>query len=311
MTVVVHVVSADAIVGHAVVDDVLALDATARPHVVIVGAGALDDDHRARLGSRVLAVPGPSPRLGWRDVTALDDVRRAVRDQSLRHGRVVVHAHGSRARSFASVLASGTVSVVVDDGDDTDAHRFLPLPDRTVFASHGDLDRALERGFAARYASLVPPGLDQADAREPLDHVVIADDLVHAHLAKALATAGFRMTSSMSVESTCSARLVVCGRSTRLNPGVVAAVISGVRCVGVGAVWADDVAACAAFMARETIDLDELVPLAQQSKRLRPRRAPRALGRDARTRALVELYDSVSGPDDVLTPRLMRRRPRR
>jgi len=311
VSVVVHVVSADAIVGTAVVNDVLALDSAARPHVVIAGAGALDDDDRARLGTRLLPVAGPTARLGWRDVMALDDLRRAVREQSLPHGRVVVHAHGSRARSFASVLASAPVTVVVDDGDDTDAHRFLPLPGRTVFASHGDLDRALERGFAARYASLVPPGIDVAASLQPLNHIVAADGLLHPHLTTALARAGFEVSSSMSQSSTCSARLVVCGPATRLSPGIMAALVSGVRCLGIGAVWADDVAACAAFLARDTLDLDEVVQWAQPAKRLRPRRAPRPLGRDARIRALIELYDAVAGPDDVLTPRLTRRRPRR
>ncbi len=304
-----HIISADAVIGPVAVDDVITLDALSRRHFVIAGDGVLNDQERTLLGDRLLDVRGPPVSLGWRDVRALDDMQRTVRDLARRHGRVVVHAHGARARGLSSLLAD--VVVVVDDGDGVDAHRLLPSPLRTVYASHGDLDRALERGFTARSASLVPPGIDTAPTIPALDHVVLAFDVAGPHVARALTQARLTVTSSMVPQQTCSARLLVCGPETRFGPGILSALASGVRCLGIGAVWADDVRACAAFLPRTVLDLEEMVRLALSPNRARPRRMPRALGRHARTVALNEVYDSVGGPEVVLKPRPMRRRPRR
>lgn len=304
-----HIISADAVIGPVAVDDVLTLDNPSRRHFVIAGDGMLNEQQRTLLGDRLLAVRGPPASLGWRDVRALDDMQRTVRDLARRYGRVVVHAHGARARGLSSLLAN--VTVVVDDGDGLDAHRLLPTPMRTVYASHGDLDRALERGFAPRSASLVPPGIDTAPTIPSRDHVVLAFDVAGPHVARALAQARLTVTSSMVPQQTCSARLLVCGPETRLGPGILTALASGVRCLGIGAVWAQDVSACAAFVPRTVLDLEELVMLALSSKRARSRRMPRALGRHARTAALTEVYDSVGGPEAVLKPRPLRRRPRR
>lgn len=304
-----HIISADAAIGSVAVDDVITLDSFSRRHFVIAGDGLLTEHERILLGDRLLAVRGPPVSFGWRDVRALDDMQRAVRDLARRHGRVVVHAHGARARGLSSLLANATI--VVDDGDEVDAHRLLPTPMRTVYASHGDLDRALERGFAPRSASLVPPGIDTAPPIPALDHVVLALDMAGPDVAGAFTQAGLTVTFSMVPQQTCSARLLVCGPETRLSPGILSGLASGVRCLGIGAVWADDVRACAAFVPRTALDLEEMVRLALSPNRARPRRMPRALGRHARTAALNELYDSVGGPEVVLKPRPLRRRPRR
>lgn len=317
MPAILHLLGKDAIASaDVVVEDVVALDdrdkdggADGVVHVVVAGPGALDDAHTASLGTRLLPVAGPGVTAGLRDLALVDGLARALRDLRARHGTIAIHAHGAWARSVAAVVGrSVAVAVIVDAGDERPSHRILPLPQRVVFASHGDLDRALDGGLAARVAAIVPPGLDTATPIAVDDAVIVVDPGVHSpHLGAALARRGLGLAAQLTSDSVRRARVVVVGSAAHLGPAVVAAVAAGIPTIALEVPWADDLAGCAAFLPRAHLDLDELFTLAAR-RRARPRRLPRALGRAARTEALTELYGAVVGPRISLHPPGRRRR---
>ncbi len=321
MPAVLHLIGEDAIVGaDVVVDDVVALGGEhGVTHVVVAGPRAFDDDDDARerreaLGERWLPLPGPGSGPALRDVVLLDSLARHLRELGARHGELALHAHGPHARSLAAVLGrSAHVALIVDAGDERPGHRVLPPPQRTVFSSHGDLDRALEDGLAARAAALVPPGIDQARAVDGDvdrgDAFVVVDRSVQApQLATVLERRGLRLEPRLTAASARRARVVVVGSGGHLGAGVASAVAAGVPTIALSVPWADELVGCAAFLPRTALDLEELLTLAGR-RRSRPRRLPRTLGRAARTEALVELYAAVVGPR--LSPLQTGRRRRR
>lgn len=307
MPAVLHLIGEDAIVGaDVVVDDVIALGGLEHgvTHVVVAGPRAFDDDdgnaagdRRDALGERWLALAGPGSGPALRDVVLLDSLARTLRELGARHGEVALHAHGPHARSLAAVLGRGAhVALLVDAGDERPGHRVLPTPQRTVFSSHGDLDRGLEAGLAARAAALAPPGIDLARPVDRDDAFVVVDRSVHApQLATVLERRGLRLEPRLTAATARGARVVVVGSAGHLGAGVASAVAAGVPTIALSVPWADELVGCAAFLPREALDLEELLTLAGR-RRSRPRRLPRALGRAARTEALAELYAAVVGP---------------
>lgn len=316
MPAILHLLGNDAIASaDVVVADVLALDDRGPggvAHVVVAGPRTFDDalegDLAAALGPRLLPVSGPD-RAGWRDLTLLDALARTVRELRARHGALALHAHGPHARSIAALVGrSSDVAVIVDAGDERPTHHILPPPTRIVFSSHGDLDRALDAGLVARTAAIAPPGIDSALPVDVDEDVAVVDVTVDSpHLDKTLERHGLRVDTRLTPRSVLRAAIVVVGRGAHLGPGVVGAVAAGIPTIAVDVPWADALSGCAAFRSRVELDLEELLELPSR-RRPRPRRLPRALGRAARTDALVELYDAVVGPRISLHPPGRRRR---
>ncbi len=293
MTAVLHILSEDSVVGaDVVVEDVLACAAAGHRQWVV--ASHLASHLRARLGDRLLPERGPAQQL--RDVVVTARLQRLLRELSIRHADIVVHAHGPAARTVAAFLST---TVLVDDGDERPGHRLLPPPTRVVCTSHGDLDRHLDAGVAARQLVLVPPGIDGGAPRERHERVLL--DGVSARVADLL-TAADITTCDWTAADAAGARAIVVGGSARSRPALVAAVASGTPCFALDVPWAEDLARCAAFKAVEAAAITELV---RRCSPRQPRSLPRGLGRAARTEALLELLD-VLGP-----PSLSRRSPRR
>jgi hypothetical protein len=319
---ILHLLGIDAIASaYVVVDDVLALDdrgIDGVTHSLVARRDVLDDvdaDKVEALGERLLPIAGPGAMPELRDLVLADALTRTLREQRTRHGAVAIHAHGPHARSVAALVGRSIVMpVIVDAGDERPGHRVLPPPTRSVYASHGDLDRALEAGLVAREAAIVPPGIDTAlpnhadgDDGDDGEIVVSAAPELAPQLGAALDRRGLRLEQRLTAGTVGRARVVVVGPMTHLCPGVVAAVAAGIPTVGLDVPWADDLAGCAAFLPRPHLDLEELLLLARR-RRWRPRRLPRALGRAARTEALHELYGAVVGPRVSLHPPGRRRR---
>ncbi len=311
MTAFLHLLGADSVLGaDVVVDDVLACNGVAGVHVVVAGKDALDATQVRRLGPALLAATGPATSPGLRDLAVLSGLQRLLRELLVQHGDVVVHAHGSHARTLASIVGAG-LAVVVDDGDDRPGHRLLPLPKRICFTSHGDLDRALEAGLLPRRAALTTPGIDTAEAVVS-DAVVVVDEVVEA-VVSALRSVGLRPTSFLEPQAT-HARAVIVGPTARLRPALAVAAARGTPVFAIGVPWAEDLARCAAFSIVDADDTDvaALTQAALTATPRAPRKLARALGRTSRTKALIAFYEGL-GPAPSLLPmgRPGRRRPRR
>ena len=311
MPAVLHIWSHDAVAGRGVVDDVCALDdrAGAREpqHRLVASVGLIDDDDRARLAHRLLPARGPAAVLAVGDLAVIDGCRQALRELGVRHGDVVVHAHGPRARGVAALLG---VAVIADDGDDRPALRLLPAPTRVVYPTHADLDRGLDNGIG-RAAALVPMGVQSDAGAAPSAHVVIADDFGAPHLRAALTRAGFETRSTYDARDTTTARLVLLGPQTRLSHGIAAAIAGGVTILAERTPWVAELPRSAALARVEDVDVDAAVNAAQAAKRRAPKRLPVALRRGPREEALADMYATALGvvPASVgATPRTNRRR---
>jgi hypothetical protein len=297
VTAVLHILSEDSVVGaNVVVEDVLACAAAGHPQWLV--AANLPDHVRERLGNRVLPERAPSQQL--RDVVVTARLQRVLRELSIRHPGVVVHAHGPAARAVAAFLST---TVLVDDGDERPAHRLLPSPARVVCTSHGDLDRHLDAGLPARQLVLVPPGIDGGMQRTRHERVLV--DGVSARVVAAL-TAADIATCDWTAADAAGARAIVVGEIARCRPALVAAVASGTPCFALDVPWAEDLARCAAFKA---IEADAVIELVRRSTPRQPRSLPKGMGRAARTEALLELLDTLGPPS--LSRHFPRRHPRR
>jgi len=300
VTAFLHLLGADSVIGaDVVVDDIVAVDGADAAHVVVAGEGAVDDEQRQRLAHRLLPTRGPATSTGLRDVLVISGLQQLLRALRTRHGTVALHAHGAHARTIATVLAGVDTTLIVDDGDDRPGHRLLPAPTRICFTSHGDLDRALEAGLLPRRAALTAPGIDRAVAGVRHD-VVIVDGLDRAVVA-ALEDAGVH-TSAWTAHAAHKARAVVVGAEARCSPALAAAVACGTPCFALGVPWAADLARCAAFSVLDPDDgVDALIDRVLDATPKTPRQLPKALGRAARTKALLELYEGL-GPAPMRAP---------
>jgi hypothetical protein len=296
VTAVLHLLGADSVVGaDVVVEDVLACAAAG--HVQWVVAGDLSPPLRERLGDRLLPERSPSQQL--RDVVVIARLQRLLRELSIRSAGIVVHAHGPAARTVAAFLSA---AVIADDGDQRPGHRLLPTPARVVCTSHGDLDRLLDE-LPARQLVLVPPGIDGGAQRERHERVLL--DGVSERVADLLTSSDI-VSCDWTAPDAAGARAIVVGGEARCRPALVAAVASGTPCFALDVPWAEDLARCAAFKVVE--DADTLSQLIGRSSPRQPRTLSKALGRAARTEALVELLDSLGPPALSRRPLHHRRR---
>lgn len=296
MTAVLHILSEDSVVGaNVVVEDVLACAAAGHPQWVV--ASVLASSLRERLGVHLLAERGPGHQL--RDVVVTARLQLLLRELSIRHPGIVVHAHGAAARTVAAFLST---TVLADDGDDRPAHRLLPPPARVLCTSHGDLDRSLDDGVVARQLVLVPPGVDGGEARPRHERVLV--DGVSADVVAALTGADIA-TCDWTAPDAAGARAIVAGPDARCRPALVAAVASGTPCFALDVPWAEDLTRCAAFKA---VDTNAVVDLVRRSSPRPARSLPKGLGRAARTEALLELLDTLGPPSLSRHPPHRRRR---
>ncbi len=269
MAVVLHVIDASAVVGAVVGDDIAALNGV---------------DDIAHVAVSINDGGGVSATLA-----GVATVRRKLRELSIRHDIVAVHAHGSQAWRVSAFCAD---TYIVDDGDERPEHRLLPSPRRRVFACHADLDRGLDRGVPQRQAALAPPGVDAGNVVDvDVDDiaVVVAPGVTVAHVDTVIARAGV----NLAVAPGALARYVV-GAHTPLSPAIVSAIASGVPLFSFGAPWRDEFEGFKAIV--DVTDLDELVAAIAAARLQRRRKVPKSLGRATRTAELSDIYASVVGP---------------